>query len=133
MLATLIVLGCLFAVALAAYAVNKTTQFGTERQMTIDPDSPMKYVHGLGVVADSTYITATEYGDGVVHKTVLTCAALPLAMTDEAGQGQYGGAKLYRKLLPGFLGLVLAEFSAAGLWVAIDAICGVRGHQIFSF
>jgi hypothetical protein len=46
---------------------------------------------------------------------------------------RYGGAKLYRKLLPGFLGLVLAEFSAAGLWVAIDAICGVRGHQIFSF
>jgi len=46
---------------------------------------------------------------------------------------RYGGAKVYRKLLPGFLGLVLAEFFAAGLWVAIDAIAGVRGHQIFSF
>ncbi|MGQ9731806.1 MAG: DUF6785 family protein [Candidatus Zipacnadales bacterium] len=46
---------------------------------------------------------------------------------------RYGGAKLYRKLLPGFLGLVLAEFVSAGIWVPIDALCGVRGHQIFSF
>jgi hypothetical protein len=46
---------------------------------------------------------------------------------------RYGGAKLYRRLLPGFLGLVLAEFFSAGLWVAIDAVAGVRGHQIFSF
>jgi hypothetical protein len=45
----------------------------------------------------------------------------------------YFGAKAYRALLPGFLGLVLAEFFAAGLWVAIDAACGVKGHQIFSF
>ena len=44
-----------------------------------------------------------------------------------------GGAKLYRALLPGFLGFVLAEFFSAGLWVFIDALCGVRGHQIFSF
>jgi hypothetical protein len=46
---------------------------------------------------------------------------------------RYGGAKLYRRLIPGFLGLVLAEFFSAGLWVGIDALCGVRGHQIFSF
>lgn len=46
---------------------------------------------------------------------------------------RYGGAKLYKALLPGFLAFVLAEFFSAGLWVAIDAICGVRGHQIFSF
>jgi hypothetical protein len=45
----------------------------------------------------------------------------------------YFGAKAYRALLPGFLGLVLAEFFSAGLWVAIDAACGVKGHQIFSF
>ena len=46
---------------------------------------------------------------------------------------RYGGAKLYRKLIPGSLGLVLAEFVSAGMWVPIDALCGVRGHQIFSF
>jgi len=46
---------------------------------------------------------------------------------------RYGGAKLYRKLIPGSLGLVLAEFVSAGIWVPIDALAGVRGHQIFSF
>lgn len=46
---------------------------------------------------------------------------------------RYGGAKLYRKLIPGALGLVLAEFFSAGLWVPIDALAGVRGHQIFTF
>jgi hypothetical protein len=44
-----------------------------------------------------------------------------------------GGAKLYRRLIPAFLGLILGEFFSAGLWVAIDWVAGVRGHQIFSF
>ncbi|NPV48658.1 MAG: hypothetical protein HPY69_17085 [Armatimonadetes bacterium] len=44
-----------------------------------------------------------------------------------------GGHKLYRKLLPGFLGLILAEFLSAGLWVVVDMLAGVRGHEIFSF
>lgn len=46
---------------------------------------------------------------------------------------RFGGAKLYRKLLPGFLALILAEYVSAGLWVMIDAIAGVRGHEIFTF
>jgi len=45
----------------------------------------------------------------------------------------YGGPKVYRRLLPGFLGLVLAEFTAAGLWVVVDFFTGVRGHEVFSF
>ncbi|MCD6350522.1 MAG: hypothetical protein J7M26_00270 [Armatimonadetes bacterium] len=45
----------------------------------------------------------------------------------------YGGPKTYRALVPGFLGWVLAEFFSAGLWVFIDALAGVRGHQIFTF
>jgi hypothetical protein len=45
----------------------------------------------------------------------------------------YGGPKAYRFLLPGFLGWILAEFLSAGLWVAIDMLAGVRGHQIFTF
>ncbi|MBI2302517.1 MAG: hypothetical protein HYU66_26730 [Armatimonadetes bacterium] len=46
---------------------------------------------------------------------------------------RYGGAKLYRRLLPGFLALILAEYASAGLWVVIDALAGVRGHEIFTF
>ncbi|MEN6403176.1 MAG: DUF6785 family protein [Armatimonadia bacterium] len=45
----------------------------------------------------------------------------------------YGGPKVYRRLLPGFLGLVLAEFTAAGGWVVVDFVAGVRGHEVFSF
>lgn len=45
----------------------------------------------------------------------------------------YGGPRVYRRLVPGFLGLVLAEFTAAGLWVVVDFFAGVRGHEVFSF
>jgi hypothetical protein len=45
----------------------------------------------------------------------------------------FGGPKVYQKLVPGFLGLVFAEFTAAGLWVLIDLCTGMRGHEIFSF
>ena len=44
-----------------------------------------------------------------------------------------GGAKLYRRLIPAFLGFILAEFGSAGLWVIVDFVLGVRGHAIFSF
>lgn len=41
-------------------------------------------------------VTAVENGDGVLHKTVLTCASTPIgSIGDEAGQGQYGGVKVY--------------------------------------
>lgn len=46
---------------------------------------------------------------------------------------RFGGAKLYRQLMPGFLGLIMAEFSSAGIWTAIDFAFGKRGHEIFSF
>jgi len=46
---------------------------------------------------------------------------------------RFGGARWYRRLLPGFLALILAEYASAGLWVVIDALCGVHGHEIFTF
>lgn len=46
---------------------------------------------------------------------------------------RFGGHKIYQKLVPGFLGLILGEFSAAGVWVLIDVLTGKRGHEIFSF
>lgn len=50
---------------------------------------------GVGAKNGST-VVATEYGDGVIHKTVLTCTATPVTITDDAGVAQYGGAgKVY--------------------------------------
>lgn len=44
---------------------------------------------------------------------------------------KYGSIKVYRRLRPFFLGLVLGEYSAAGLWLVIDAALGRTGHRIF--
>jgi hypothetical protein len=41
-------------------------------------------------------VAAAEYGDGVVHKTVLTLTATPVTIADDAGVAQYGGTgKIY--------------------------------------
>jgi hypothetical protein len=39
--------------------------------------------------------------------------------------------RAYQVARPGFLGMVLGEFAAAGLWIIIDSITGVRGHRFF--
>ena len=45
---------------------------------------------------------------------------------------KYGGIKIYHKLLPFFLGLILGEFFSAGIWVIIDGLTGITGHVIFN-
>lgn len=45
--------------------------------------------------------------------------------------GRYGSVQMYRSLRAPFLGLVLGEYSAAGLWLLVDAIVGRTGHRIF--
>lgn len=40
-------------------------------------------------------ITVQEFGNGIVNKTVLTCAATPISILDDAGIAQYGGVKVY--------------------------------------
>lgn len=50
---------------------------------------------GVGAKNGST-VTAAEYGSGNYHETVLTLTATPVTVTDDAGQGQYGGTgKIY--------------------------------------
>lgn len=44
---------------------------------------------------------------------------------------RYGGRRLYVRVRPLFLGLILGEFGIAGLWVLVDLIFGIRGHAIF--
>jgi len=55
---------------------------------------PGKSEYGIGAKNGST-VAVTEYGDGVLHKTVLTCTATPITITDDAGVAQYGGVKVY--------------------------------------
>lgn len=41
---------------------------------------------------------------------------------------RYGGPKTYRGGRPLFLGMVLGSFTAAGVWIVLDALFGGRGH-----
>lgn len=44
---------------------------------------------------------------------------------------RYGSGRVYRKARPFFLGLVVGEFLAAGIWVIVSAVTGTRGHRFF--
>jgi hypothetical protein len=61
--------------------------------------SEATYEHGIltnvGVKNGAT-VSAAEYTDGIINKTVLTLTATPITITDDAGVSQYGGAgKIY--------------------------------------
>lgn len=52
-------------------------------------------VASVGAKYGST-VTVQEYGTGIINKTVITCTATPVTITDESGTVQYGGTgKLY--------------------------------------
>jgi len=44
---------------------------------------------------------------------------------------KYGGAQLYRRTLPLFLGLILGQFVCSGMWNIIDQITGMRSGWLF--
>lgn len=49
---------------------------------------------GPGAKNGST-VRVREFGDDLLRKTVLTCTALPITISDDAGVAQYGGVKVY--------------------------------------
>jgi hypothetical protein len=79
-------------------------------------------LHPVGFPIAATY-TIVSYG----------WFAIFLAWLIKTTVLRYGGVRLYRSLLPLFLGLVLGEFIAACLWVGIDGVYGVEGNMIFNF
>jgi len=44
---------------------------------------------------------------------------------------RYQGGRGFHRSRPFFLGMVLGEFTAAGLWLIIDVLAGKPGHRIF--
>jgi hypothetical protein len=75
--------------------------------------------------ANAPYIIAAEYGDNTIHKTVLTCTALPLAIADDAGVAQYGGVQVYTFPL-GLISTMMAR-------VAGNLTLGTTGTIIAAF
>jgi len=46
---------------------------------------------------------------------------------------KYGGGKLYKNLIPLFMGIALGELFVSGFWLVIDGFAGITGHVIFSW
>ena len=44
-----------------------------------------------------------------------------------------GGNRLLRKARRFFMGMILGQFSVAGVWAIFDALTGTTGHEIFQF
>lgn len=52
-------------------------------------------VRGQGGLKNGSTVSAEHYGNPALTKTILTCTALPIALSDDAGVAQYGGAKVF--------------------------------------
>jgi len=44
---------------------------------------------------------------------------------------KYGGPRLYRRTRPFFLGLILGQFTTAGMWLIVDFLTGMTDNAIF--
>ena len=103
-------------------AVNANIQ----NESTVDLDAQaVTTENGVVPSAVGAYVVATESGDNLIHKTVLTCTALPLSVADDAGVAQYGGVQVYQ--FP--LGLI---FTAAAK-MSGNLTMGVTGTFINAF
>lgn len=92
----------------------KTFRVETEN---IESTNAIKCAAGAGTPGPTSTIKVEEFGDGVVHHTVLTCTATPVTITDDAGVAQYGGVKVYDfpKGLVNTLGAVVSGILTAGV------------------
>lgn len=78
----------------AAKSVSADANIKQVREVDLDMMAERTEV-GTVPGAVTPYIRVAEYGDNVLHKTVLTCTALPLSIADDAGVAQYGGVQVY--------------------------------------
>lgn len=94
------------------------------KAVNLDRQAP---IEELGQIPDAVkpYIVATEYGDSLSHRTVLTCTDLPISVADDAGVAQYGGVKVYT--FPE--GLIFTK----GAIISGDLTMGVTGTFIDAF
>jgi hypothetical protein len=44
---------------------------------------------------------------------------------------KYGGPRLYRRMRPFFLGLILGQFAIAGAWLIVDYFTGMTDNVVF--
>ena len=107
-------------------AVNANIrQLGT---VDLDATSTSAEVGAVPATVAATCV-ATESGGNLVHKTVLTCTALPISVTDDAGVAQYGGVKVYtfpKGLISTFGAIISGNLTLGTTGTIIDAFTGVN-------
>lgn len=108
----------------AKKSVTASPNIAQIREVDLD-QSAERTENGTVPAAVTPYIVATEYGDNLLHKTVLTCTDLPLSIADDAGVAQYGGVKVYEFPL-GLISTIMASMSG-------NLTLGVTGTIIAAF
>lgn len=121
--------------------INDSTGRLTVPLMTVSAE-PLT-TSGLGAASAAT-IVATEAGDGVWHRTTLTCTATAITISDDAGVAQYGGVKVYDfpagliniqgavidgALTAGVTGTIIAAFEGG---VALGTVTATTGATLTS-
>jgi hypothetical protein len=72
----------------------RTNRVVCDEIVTHNGGSPRISMAGAGLGAGNT-VTVAEQNSGFLYKTVITCAATPVTITDDANVAQYGGVKIY--------------------------------------
>lgn len=65
---------------------------------------------------------------GLTHPIYHVWFSVMLAWLFKSLTLRYGGPRLYRRLVPCFLGMTLGAFTSAGVWLVIDWVTGVTGN-----
>jgi len=110
--------------------VEEVVNANVKAYKTVDLDAQVSATD-IGVVptAVSSTVVATETGDQLWHKTVLTCTALPLSIADDAGVAQYGGVQVYtfpKGLIATMAAGVSGNLTLGTTGTIIDAFTGVN-------
>ncbi len=92
---------------------------------------------GLGLMALFTYVKSHLVGFplhpigmtlGLTHPIYHVWFSVAVAWLLKALILKYGGARVYLRLRPFFLGLTLGAFGSAGVWLVIDFCTGMSGN-----
>jgi len=95
---------------------------------------------GFGVMSLLTYLhrnvswwrlSPIGYLMGRSYGLVRTAVPTFIGWTVNVLASRYGGLRLYRRLRPFFIGLIMGEFVSVVWWLGVDSILGLRGHDIF--
>lgn len=100
----------------------------TPRQVDIDAQAEVNDCGSIPA-AVAAYVAAQELGDKLLHKTVLTCTAVPISIADDAGVAQYGGVQVYtfpRGLICTHGAIVSGNLTLGTTGTIIDAFTGVN-------